>query len=58
MLGIVTLRHHMQDKRREEERAESQSKKQLAHEAARAELARDLTNEVHNLCGMCACVCL
>lgn len=43
----------MQDKRRDEEKTESQLKKQLAQEAARAELARDLTNEVHNLCGAC-----
>lgn len=46
----------MQDKRREEEKSDSQLKKQLAQEAARAELARDLTNEVHNLMWCMCCV--
>ncbi|KAF1001656.1 hypothetical protein AG4045_003086 [Apium graveolens] len=36
-----------EDKRREEEKTESQLKKQLAQEAARTELARDLTNELN-----------
>ncbi|KAL1819243.1 hypothetical protein ACET3Z_014112 [Daucus carota] len=36
-----------EDKRREEEKVEAQLKKQLAQEAARAELARDLTNELN-----------
>ncbi|KAK1355495.1 Transcription factor GTE1 [Heracleum sosnowskyi] len=36
-----------EDKRREEEKAGSQLKRQLAQEAARAELARDLTNELN-----------
>ena len=37
---------YLQEKRREEEEAETQLDMQLAHEAVHAKMARDISNEV------------